>query len=164
LKELSNNMSFIGEFECKLDPKGRLMLPVALRKQIPEESYDQFVLNRGFEKHLNLYPTIEWKRTTDKLSKLNLFVKKNRDFLRRFNNGAIEVQADNSGRVLITKSLLEYASIGNEVVLVAYSNRIEIWDKQHYQSMIDDDSIDFSDLAEEVMGELMDSSNLGTHE
>jgi MraZ protein len=148
--------AFIGEFECKIDPKGRLMLPVSLRKQIPNEADEKFIVNRGFEKHLNLYPLNEWKKTTNKLNKLNLFVKKNREFLRRFNNGASESEIDNTGRILIGKNLLDYASIDKEVVLVAYANRIEVWNKADYQNMLSDDSIDFADLAEDVMGGIDD--------
>jgi MraZ protein len=148
--------AFIGEFECKIDPKGRLMLPVALRKQIPNEAEDKFIVNRGFEKHLNLYPINEWKKTTAKLNKLNLFVKKNRDFLRRFNNGATELEIDTTGRVLLNKNLVDYASIDKDVILVAYADRIEVWNKADYQNMMNDDSIDFSDLAEDVMGGLND--------
>ncbi len=146
--------AFIGEFECKLDPKGRLMLPVALRKQIPNAAEEKFVVNRGFEKHLNLYPWNEWQKTTANLNKLNLFVKKNREFLRRFNNGASEIEIDTTGRVLIGKHLLDYATIDKEVVLVAYSNRIEVWNKLDYQTMMNDDTVDFSELAEQVMGEI----------
>jgi MraZ protein len=148
--------AFIGEFECKIDPKGRLMLPVALRKQIPHEAEEKFIVNRGFEKHLNLYPLNEWKKTTSKLNKLNLFVKKNREFLRRFNNGASELDIDTTGRVLLSKNLLDYASIDKDVVLVAYADRIEVWNKADYQTMMNDESVDFSDLAEDVMGGIAD--------
>ncbi len=148
--------TFIGEFECKIDPKGRLMLPVALRKQISDDAENTFIVNRGFEKHLNLYPINEWKKTTAKLNKLNLFVKKNRDFLRRFNNGATELEIDTTGRVLLNKNLIDYAGIDKDIILVAYADRIEVWNKADYQNMMNDDSIDFSDLAEDVMGGLDD--------
>jgi MraZ protein len=159
LKQLKSSIkmtAFIGEFECKIDPKGRLMLPVALRKQIPHEAEEKFIVNRGFEKHLNLYPLNEWKKTTNKLNKLNLFVKKNREFLRRFNNGASELDIDTTGRVLLSKNLLDYASIDKDVVLVAYADRIEVWNKADYQTMMNDESVDFSDLAEDVMGGMAD--------
>ena len=74
--------NFIGEFECKLDAKGRLMLPSSLRKQLSPEAEEQFVMNRGFEKCLVLYPKNDWKYISEEVNKLNQYVKKNREFIR----------------------------------------------------------------------------------
>ena len=145
---------FIGEYDCKVDAKGRFMLPAGLKKQVSPKAGEKFVLNRGFEKHLVLYPYNEWEIISKQLSKLNLFVKKNRDFVRRFNNGAIELLLDNSGRLLMPKRLMEYAGVGNEIVLFAYSNRIELWSKDEYDKLMQEDVDDFADLAEDVMGSL----------
>jgi MraZ protein len=151
--------SFIGEYECRLDVKGRLIVPVALKKQISPEANEAFVVNRGFEQHLNLFPLNEWNKIASRISKLNLFVKRNRDFIRKFNNGATELTMDLSSRVLVPKSLLDYAGIDKDVVLFAYSNRIEMWAKDAYQKMLDNDVSSFSDLAEEVMGGIHEEGN-----
>jgi MraZ protein len=153
--------NFIGEYECKVDPKGRVMLPAGLKKQISPAAQEKFVLNRGFEKHLNLYPMDEWQRINAEVNKLNLFVAKNREFLRRFNNGATELELDNTSRFLIPKKMMEYAGIEKDIVLFAYSNRIEVWSKQDYDKLMAEEAgEDFSYLAEEVMGKInSDSGN-----
>ncbi len=144
--------NFIGEFDCKLDAKGRLMLPSGLRKQLDPAAQERFVLNRGFEKCLVLYPKNEWEGISAEVNKLNQYVKKNREFIRYFYRGASELELDNTGRLLLPKRLLDYAGAEKEVVLFAYSNRIEVWDKKTYEGLLTDEPDDFADLAEEVMG------------
>jgi len=146
--------SFIGEYICKIDEKGRIAIPTGLRRQLAPEAKDRFVVNRGFEKHLNLYPGNEWNAITKQLNQLNLFVKRNREFLRKFNNGATELELDAASRVLLPKSLLEYAGINKEVVLFAYANRVEIWSREDYQASLIIEEDDFAVLAEEVMGKI----------
>ncbi|MDL5048464.1 division/cell wall cluster transcriptional repressor MraZ [Oscillatoria amoena NRMC-F 0135] len=142
---------FIGEFECKMDGKGRVMLPASLRKQIPDEAGDKLVVNRGFDKCLTLYTKADWQKETDKLKGLNSFNKKDRLFIRLFNNGATEVQIDTASRILIPKKLQEYAEMENDLVLYAYENKIEIWSAKNYEEMFNMSADDFSELAEEVM-------------
>lgn len=154
---------FIGEYECKMDGKGRVMLPAHLRKQIPDEAGDRLVVNRGFDKCLTLYTKTDWQNETDKLQGLNSFNKKDRMFIRLFNNGATEVQIDTASRVLIPKKLQEYAELENELVLYAYENKIEIWSAKNHAEMFDMSADDFSELAEEVMGKLNDKKG-GTDE
>lgn len=144
--------NFIGEFDCKLDAKGRLMLPAGLRKQLSPDANESFVINRGFEKHLVLYPKNEWDRISAEVNQLNRYVKKNREFIRYFYRGASELGLDGSGRLLLPKRLQEYATIQKEVVLFAYSDRIEVWDKSAYEGLMMDEPEDFANLAEEVMG------------
>lgn len=143
---------FLGEFECKLDGKGRFILPTALRKQVPLEASDQFVVNRGFEKCLVMYPRNEWDKISDEINKLNPYVKRNREFIRYFYRGATELSLDNASRLLLPKRLLEYAEIDKDVVLFASTNKIEIWSQGLYDNMLGDEPEDFADLAEAVMG------------
>lgn len=145
-------VSFIGEFECKIDAKGRIMMPSGLRKQLDPAAQERFVLNRGFEKCLVLYPKNEWEGISAEVNKLNQYVKKNREFIRYFYRGASEMGLDGTGRLLLPKRMLEYASVEKEVVLFAYSNRIEVWDKSTYEGLLTDEPDDFATLAEEVMG------------
>lgn len=143
---------FLGEFECKLDAKGRLMLPAGLRKQMPEAEKDGLVVNRGFEKHLVVYTRKEWDKIMEDLSKLNQYEKKTREFIRYFTRGATELTLDSAGRVLFPKSLLEYAGVGSDVVLASQFNKIEVWAKDAYDLQMDDEPENFANLAEEVMG------------
>ena len=144
---------FIGEYEATLDAKGRFLLPVGFKKQMPESGEDVFVLNRGFEKCLSLYTTKSWKPLFSELSKLNDFEPKVRQFKRYFLNGATQVDLDKAGRILIPKNLLDYAGLEKEIVLVSAIDKIEIWDKIKYQEFFETFSPEaFSDLAKEVMG------------
>lgn len=144
--------NLIGEFECKVDEKSRIILPSGLKKQISQDAQDRFVINRGFEGCLVLYPMNVWKDTTDQINKLNLYVQKNRNFVRHFYNGATELTLDSQSRLLLPKLLLGYAGIEKEIILFAYSDRIEIWNKEKYRQLLSDEPEDFAQLAEEVMG------------
>ena len=146
--------SFIGEFDCKVDAKGRIMMPSGLRKQLDPQAQEKFVLNRGFEKCLVLYPKNTWTSISAEISKLNQYKKKNREFTRYFYRGASELGLDSTGRILFPKRLMEYAGITKEVVLFAYFDRIEVWDKSTYDNLLADEPDEFSRLAEEVMGNI----------
>ncbi|RED50181.1 division/cell wall cluster transcriptional repressor MraZ [Seonamhaeicola aphaedonensis] len=147
-------MSFLtGTYECKVDAKGRLMMPAPLKKQMASVLADGFVLRRSvFQKCLELYPMAEWQVLMQKMNKLNRFKKKNNDFIRRFTAGVKMVEVDVNGRLLIPKDLTVFASISKNIVITAAVNIIEIWDKDLYEQAIDDAALDFADLAEEVMG------------
>ncbi|WP_131535895.1 division/cell wall cluster transcriptional repressor MraZ [Pedobacter nototheniae] len=142
----------LGEFDCKLDAKGRLMVPASLKKQLPEAERDGLVINRGFEKHLVIYPKKVWDEIVADLSKLNQYEKKTREFIRFFTRGASELTLDASGRVLLPKSLLEFAGISGDVVLACQFNKIEVWAKSAYDDLLDNEPENFANLAEEVMG------------
>ncbi len=94
-----------------------------------------------------------------KINKLNRFVKKNNDFIRRFTAGVRVVEIDATGRLLIPKDLAVFASVSKDIVLSSAVNIIEIWDKDLYEKAIDDSVGDFADLAEEVMGNVNDDDN-----
>ncbi len=146
-------VNLIGTYECKADAKGRLMIPVAFKKQLSPVLQDGFVLKRAvFQPCLELYPMEEWNLLMQKMNKLNRFKKKNNDFIRRFTAGVKVVEIDASGRLLIPKDLVSFAGITKELVLSSAVNIIEIWDKEQYEKAIDDAAVDFADLAEEVMG------------
>ncbi|MEX0966791.1 MAG: division/cell wall cluster transcriptional repressor MraZ [Bacteroidia bacterium] len=143
---------FLGEFACKADIKGRILLPAGLKKQLPPEADEKFVINRGFEQNLVLYPRTEWERITSEINKLNPYNKKNREFIRYFFRGATELQLDSNGRLLLPKPLLQYAGIDKDMILFAHTGKIEVWGKQIYDNMLSSEPEDFADLAEEVMG------------
>lgn len=144
----------VGEFECKLDAKGRFLFPSGLRKQLNPAANENFMVNKGFENCLTLYPMNEWEKVTARLSKLNLFKPKNRMFYRLFHQGAKQLTLDNAGRILIPTSLMERIGLKKDIMLTAYNDRIEIWDRAEYLSIMNENISDFSDLADEVMGEI----------
>jgi MraZ protein len=145
-------IQLLGEFDCKLDTKGRLMVPSNLKKQLPNIEQEGLVINRGFEKHLVIYPKCVWEGIVEDLSRLNQFEKKTRDFVRFFTRGATELVLDASGRVNLPKSLLDYAGIEAEVVLACQFDKIELWSKSAYDDVFAVEPEDFANLAEEVMG------------
>ena len=153
-------ITLIGTYECKIDAKGRLMLPQAFKKQLAPVLQDGFVLKRAvFQKCLELYPIAEWNVLSQKVNKLNRFNKKNDEFIRRFNAGVKPVDIDGSGRILISKDLHAFAGTTKDIVVNAAINVLEIWDKELYEKVIDDAALDFAALAEEVMGDQNDETD-----
>ncbi len=145
-------IGFLGEFEATLDAKGRFLLPAGIKRQLPEKEDDRFVINRGFEKCLSLYPMASWEPLFADISKLNEFDPKVREFRRYFLNGATIVEPDSAGRLLIPPNLKEHADLQKDIVLVSAVNKIEIWDSKKYHQLFDSLSAeDFSNLAKGVM-------------
>ena len=144
---------FIGAYECKVDIKGRLMLPSGLRKQLLPLLRDGFILKRSvFHPCLELYPMTEWSNVIGEVNKLNRFVKEHIDFIRMFTTGLKPIQLDATGRLLIPRDLIEFAGISKNIVVSSVINMIEIWDKDKYEKVINDPKVDFAALAEKVMG------------
>jgi MraZ protein len=129
-----------------------MRLPTGLISQFGEGVTHTFIINRGFENCLMLYPEVVWDRISAEVNQLNTYNKKNREFVRYFYRGAQKVEMDNADRILINKRLLEYAAIDKDVILSAYNDRIEIWATEKYDQVIDAEPDDFSELAEEVLG------------
>lgn len=152
-------MQLIGEYPVALDNKGRLRLPTALLRQLSasaaadgEQGGYEFVVNRGFETCLTLYPKPVWDAITAKLGRLNRFNDRNRAFIRSFYLGAYPITTDSADRILIQKPLLDYAGLSDEAILVAMDDRIEIWSPAQHEAVASMDSNHFADLANQVMG------------
>jgi|TARA_B110000014_G_C20112648_1_gene586546 MraZ protein len=143
---------FIGEYHCKIDSKGRLLLPSELRKQLSPENQEQFVISRGVDECLSLYTVSEWGIVMNKLRSLNRFKIKDRKFARMFQKGATKVPVDSNSRILLPKSLLSWASIQKEIVIVANVDLWEVWDKAKYKALMKENWDEFDDLAADVMG------------
>jgi MraZ protein len=140
---------FIGEYSCKLDEKGRLSLPSKLRAQFPESAGNQLVVNRGFEKCLVLFTKESWLAETARLNDVDDFMSPEiRRFKRIFTNGANLVQIDGAQRILIPKKLLEYAGLQTDLVLNAFSNKVEIWSLENYEKELDVNADEMSTLAQ----------------
>jgi MraZ protein len=145
-------IGFLGEYEATVDSKSRFLLPAGFKKQLPEEENTQFVINRGFEKCLSLYPLKSWEPIFTKISQLNDFDPKVREFRRYFLNGATPLELDSAGRLLIPQNLKEYAGLEKDIILAPAINKIEIWDKIKYKQFFESFSPDaYSDLAKSVM-------------
>ncbi|NNC94161.1 MAG: division/cell wall cluster transcriptional repressor MraZ [Chitinophagales bacterium] len=146
-------MGFLGEHECKVDAKGRIKVPAGIKKQLSPSANGRFVINRGFEQCLVLYPFDEWEKVKAKVDRLNTFKKKERNFVRYFYRGATEIILDATDRLNLPKHLLDYAKIEKMALLTSTKNVIEIWNKDLYESEMAMDSDIYAELAEEVMGD-----------
>lgn len=147
-------INIIGEYECKTDAKGRVMLPSGLKKQLTTVLDKGFVLKRAiFNPCLELYPLEEYKKVLAGIKKnINPFNREHNNFIRRFTAGVKMVEVDGAGRILIAKDLIDFAGIKKQVVMTTPIDIIEIWDKELYEKTLKDGEESLPDLAEKVMG------------
>ena len=149
--KLSKMMNFHGEYEATIDAKGRFLLPGALKKQLAEGE-TKFMLARGFERCITLYPMRTWNEIMEKFSKLNQFDPKVRQFTRQFLGGATEIELDSAGRMLMPASFKEYGTLGKDVIIAAVLDKFEVWDAVKYKKLFEEVSpTEYSNLAKEVM-------------
>lgn len=156
-------LNLLGEYQCKVDAKGRMMFPAGLRKTLEEVIHHGLVINRDiFERCIVLYPKPEWDRVNNEMSKLSRYNRKHQQFQRRFMMGATQVELDGSGRLLLPSLLQEFAGIdlkaSNEVVVSAMGEKIEIWSAANYQAKLAEDD-NFDTLAEEIGKDIEQSNN-----
>lgn len=144
--------TFIGDYACKVDVKGRLILPVAFKKQMPADAQDHFVVRKDiFENCLVLYSIEDWNRQIDKIRrKINPYNREHNMFLRNFFKGTAELSLDNNNRLLIPKRLMDLIGAQRDVVLAGQDGRIEIWASDIYDK-IDMPADAFANLAEKLM-------------
>ncbi len=150
-------IGFLGEYEVTMDAKGRFLVPAAFKKQLATDSANQFVINRGIEQCLTLYPIQTWEPVFSEISKLNDFDPQVREFRRSFLNGATMVEMDGAGRLLLPKHLIEYAGLEKDVLMVSAVDKIEIWDSTKYKKLFESFSPEaYSKLANAVMNKSAD--------
>jgi len=147
-------MSLItGDFKCKIDAKGRLILPSSLLRQLPGESKSVVVKRSVYEKCLELYPKNVWNDKMKSLNEINTYERENLDFVRHFINGATELEIDASNRILIPKLLLQHAQIDKDIVLKSLGGFLELWNADNEAQKIQQlDAEKFATLAGKVMG------------
>ena len=145
--------TFIGDYTCKVDVKGRIILPMAFKKQMPADAQDHFVVRKDiFENCLVLYAIEDWNRQLEKIrKKINPYNREQNMFLRNFFKGTAELSLDNNNRILVPKKLMEMIGAERDVVLAGQDGRIEIWAADIYDK-IDMPAEDFANLAEKLMG------------
>jgi MraZ protein len=145
----------LGEYECKIDPKGRLRLPSALLEQLADEERDNFVVNRGMEKCLVLYPKKVWDEKSAQVNKINEFDVNARVFQRQFYRGATPLKRDSADRLNFPNQLLEWAGImegDGAVMLAAVNDKVEIWAAAEYERQLNEEH-DMAQLAQIVMAD-----------
>lgn len=137
----------MGQFQHSLDPKGRLIIPSKFREQLGES----FILTKGLDRCLFVYPKSEWMVLEQKLKALPLTKKEARAFIRLFFSGAVEVELDKQGRILIPPVLREYARIEKEVVIIGVSNRAEIWSASEWEAYSKEAEDSYEEIAENMV-------------
>ena len=140
---------FIGEYHHTIDEKGRIIIPAKFR----EELGDNFIITRGIENCLYVYPNNSWEQITDKLSSLPFTRKDARQFTRFFLSGATTVELDKQGRINLTAPLIDYASLKKNCVIVGSGDRIEIWSQEIWNDFFNSAVNNMSDIAENLFNE-----------
>ena len=138
---------FMGEFQHNIDDKGRIIIPAKFR----DELGNNFIITRGLDKSLFLYPLQEWKHIEQKLKSLSFTKSDARKFTRFFFSGALESEIDKQGRVIIPNNLRTYAEINKECVLIGVSSRVEIWSRELWNSYYHDSESSFNEIAEKIV-------------
>lgn len=142
--------NFFGEYECKLDDKGRLKLPSAILNQLGENNSREFVANRGFERCLYLFPKDVWTVKLNEVQGLNEYLPEVRQFKRYFYRGATEFTPDKADRILLPKILLDYAGINKTLIITAVGEYLEMWDAEVYKDIVNAEPADISALAQKI--------------
>lgn len=141
---------FYGEYNVSMDAKGRLMLPADFRKQLQEADSSTFVMKRGKDKCLTLYTNSQWENLSEQLENMSAFNPKVQEFKRVFLDGIAMVDQDSAGRILIPKSLQEYAGLNKELVFWMQGNKVEIWDKARKEAYLESVRANEEALANEL--------------
>jgi len=142
--------NFFGEYECKLDDKGRLKLPSAILNQLSQDQSRDFVANRGFERCLYLFPKDVWTVKLNEVQGLNEYLPEVRQFKRYFYRGATEFTPDKADRILLPKILLDYAGIEKTLIITAVGEYLEVWNAEAYRELINTEPEDISALAQKI--------------
>jgi MraZ protein len=148
---------FTSEYECKLDAKGRMVLPARIKAQLPagenDDGSQELVIRRGFEQCLILYPIVEFKKVFSKISGLTEFNEEYRKLQRNFLSGVVTLELDSNGRFLLPKNMLTYAQIDKDAMLVGLGTKVEIWNPDIYRKYLINDPSELSKLAEKHLNE-----------
>ncbi|HEX9649776.1 MAG TPA: division/cell wall cluster transcriptional repressor MraZ [Cyclobacteriaceae bacterium] len=144
---------FTSEYECKLDAKGRLVLPAKIKSSLPEATENEIVIRRGFEPCLVLYPLVEYKKIFSKVAGLSEFNEEFRTLQRNFFRGNSMAELDGNGRFLIPKPMLRHAQIEKHAIVVGMGNRVEIWNPKLYEEYLIKDQSKFSELAQKYLAD-----------
>ncbi len=137
---------FMGEYNHTIDVKGRLIIPAKFRETLG----DKFIVTKGLDGCLFVYPKSEWSLFEEKLKILPLINKDARQFTRFFLAGAAACEVDKQGRILLPQVLREFAKLEKEVVLVGVANRVEIWSKINWEQSMSTYNDDMNEIAEKM--------------
>lgn len=138
---------FMGEYRHNIDEKGRLIIPAKFREGLG----DNFIVTRGLDRCLFVYPLEEWKQLEEKLKSLPFTKKDARAFTRFFFSGATECELDKQGRINISAPLRQYGELEKECVIIGVSSRVEIWSKALWEDYFESSQQSFAEIAENMI-------------
>ena len=144
---------FTGEHECKLDAKGRLVLPARLKSVLPEASKKSIIIIKGFEPNLIIYSLHEFQNIYTRISSLNEFSSEQRKLKRKLFSSISQVDLDSNGRFLLPKGMIQHCNINKDVILIGMGNVIELWSPSNYNKNLISNSEEFSKLAQKYLDE-----------
>lgn len=143
---LNGGYMLIGEFQHSLDNKGRVIIPSKFRDELSED----FVMTKGLDNCLFIYPKNEWEKITNKIKELPMTSKPVRAFVRTFFSGAVDQTLDKQGRILIPQNLREHANITKDAVIIGVSTRVEVWSVENWNSYQNAEALSYEDMAEKM--------------
>lgn len=141
----------LGTYTPKIDDKGRVALPAKFRAQLGSG----FVMARGQERCVYVLPMTEFQRMTTQIQRTSMSNKSARDYLRVFLSGAVDEEPDKQGRIVVPTMLRDYASLGNEIVVIGVGTRAEIWNKSAWEAYLADREQGYADIADDVLPAVM---------
>ncbi len=144
---------FYGEFSHSIDRKGRLILPAKFREVAKSHFIERFFVTRGLDKCLFMFSEEEWRLQETKFKSIPFTKQQSRTFNRLYFSGAIEVNPDKQGRILLPQYLKDFAEIKKDIFIVGVSNRIEIWSKDKWEEFYSNSRTSFEELAEKLIDE-----------
>jgi MraZ protein len=142
---------FKGQYIYSVDVKGRVSIPAKLRKHVTPESNDTFIMTRGTDKCIDVYPLDQWNLLESKISKLNLFNPEHARFSRMFLQNAFDDTLDSQSRILIPQNLLVHAGITKDVLILGVSTKIELWNPSVYENYLNSYEESFEQIAARVI-------------
>ena len=142
---------FSSRYDCRLDAKGRMVLPAKIKAGLPESSPGELMVRMGFEPSLILYPIMEYKKLFSKIGGLSDFNPEHRRLKRSFFSGVTQVEIDGNGRINIPRVYLNHAQLEKEATVVGLGTSIEIWNPELYQEYVINDREEFSKLAQKYL-------------
>lgn len=144
---------FTSEYECKLDAKGRLVLPAKVKNSLPEASMHELYIQKGFEQNLILYPMLEYKKIQARFSALNDYDPEQRKLKRQFFRSITQVELDSAGRILLPKGVLAHAKLEKELIMIGMGSHLEMWNPQLFEENQITDPEEYSALAQKYLAD-----------
>ncbi len=144
---------FRGHFTYSIDSKGRISIPAKLRRHVSPEANDTFIMTRGTATCIDIYPLDEWQKFEERLLKLDSFKPDEAKFIRMISQYASDDTFDSQSRILIPQSLIKFAQIEKDVLILGALQKIEVWSPKVYEEYINQTDETYEQIAAKVMSD-----------